>query len=182
MCRFVALVAVLAAGWLVAPASAAVQLRRCGGAECGMLTRPLDPQRPDGRKIDIAFRLYRAEGKASGPPIVAVEGGPGYPSTGTRAEYRAIFGPLLKTRDLLLVDNRGTGGSALIDCRSVQSFAGRTSGPAFARRAARCAAEIKRRHGDPSLFATAYAADDLAAVIKALGYKRVDLYGDSYGT
>ena len=37
MCRFVALVAVLAAGWLVAPASAAVQLRRCGGAECGTL-------------------------------------------------------------------------------------------------------------------------------------------------
>ena len=43
MCRFVALVAVLAAGWLVAPASAAVQLRRCGGAECGTVTRPLDP-------------------------------------------------------------------------------------------------------------------------------------------
>ena len=64
----------------------------------------------------------------------------------------------------------------------MQSYTGRTSGPAFARRAARCAAEIERRYGDPSLFATAYAADDLAAVIKALGYKRVDLYGDSYGT
>ena len=64
MCRLVALVAVLAAGWLVAPAAAAVQLRRCGGAQCGTITRALDPQRPQGRRIDIAFRLYRAEDKA----------------------------------------------------------------------------------------------------------------------
>ena len=166
---------------LATPAEAAVKLRRCGGAVCGELRRPLDPERPHGRTIPIAFRLYRAA-RPSGPPIVAVEGGPGYPSTGTRAEYRAIFGPLLRTRDLLLVDNRGTGGSALIDCRSVQSFAGRTSGRAFADRAARCAREVKRRYGDPSLFATAYAAADLAAVIRALELGKVDLYGDSYGT
>jgi pimeloyl-ACP methyl ester carboxylesterase len=182
MRRFVALVAVLAAGCLAAPAPAAVTLRPCGGAQCGKLKRPLDPARPDGRRIDIAFRLYRASERVAGPPIVAVEGGPGYPSTGTRAEYRAIFGPLLNTRDLLLVDNRGTGGSALIDCPAVQSYAGRTSGPAFARRAARCAAHIGRKYGDSSLFATAYAVDDLAAVIRALDFKTIDLYGDSYGT
>ncbi|MBE2317898.1 alpha/beta hydrolase [Solirubrobacter sp. CPCC 204708] len=176
------LVAAVAVLILAAPAQGAVKLRPCGGAQCGELRRPLDPERPRGRTIDIAFRLYRASGRASEPPIVAVEGGPGYPSTGTRVEFRAIFGPLLRTRDLLLVDNRGTGASALIDCRSVQSFAGRTSGPAFARRAARCAREIRRRHGDPSLFATAYAVDDLAAVIRTLGYRKVDLYGDSYGT
>ncbi|MDA0183716.1 alpha/beta hydrolase [Solirubrobacter phytolaccae] len=167
---------------LAAPAEAAVEVRPCGGAVCGELRRPLDPERPRGRGIDVAFRLYRATERATGPAIVAVEGGPGYPSTGTRAEYRAIFGPLLRTRDLLLVDNRGTGESALIDCPSVQSYVGRTSGPAFARRAARCAAQIKRRYGDPSLFATAYAVNDLAAVIRALKLGRVDLYGDSYGT
>jgi len=91
MGRLVALVAVLAAGWLITPAAAAVQLRRCGGAQCGTVTRALDPQRPQGRTIAVAFRLYRAQAKAGGPPIVAVEGGPGYPSTGTRAEYRAKY-------------------------------------------------------------------------------------------
>ncbi|RKQ93441.1 pimeloyl-ACP methyl ester carboxylesterase [Solirubrobacter pauli] len=179
MLRALAVAALVLA--FAAPAQAAGELRRCGGAVCGELRRPLDPERPRGRSIDVAFRLYRAR-KPDGPPIVAVEGGPGYPSTGTRAEYRAIFGPLLESRDLLLVDNRGTGGSALIDCRSVQSFDGRTSGPGFARPAARCASEIRRRYGDPSLFATAYAVDDLAAVVRALKLGQVDLYGDSYGT
>lgn len=187
--RFVALVVILA-GVSATPAQAdtlrvgSKTLRSCGNAYCGTLERPLDPARPAGRRIDIAFRFYPAARRATRSPIVAVEGGPGYPSTGTRAEYRAIFGPLLRDRDLLLVDNRGTGASALIDCPSVQSFAGRTSGSAFARRAGRCAQHIERRfgRGASALFATAYAVDDLAAVLRTLRLREIDLYGDSYGT
>ncbi len=165
-----------------APAHAQ-DLRRCGGAMCGSIERPLNPAEPNGRTIDIAFRYYRARDETD-PPIVAVEGGPGYPSTGTRIEYLSIFGPLLKTRSLLLVDNRGTGGSALIDCKSVQSFAGRTSGSAFAKRVGQCATEIEQQHGagTSSLFATKYAVDDLAAVLRELEIEEFDLYGDSYGT
>jgi pimeloyl-ACP methyl ester carboxylesterase len=157
----------------------ALQLRPCGGAMCGSIERPLG----NGRTIDIAFRWYEPA-RPSGPPIVAVEGGPGYPSTGSRWEYRGIFGPLVRSRGLLLVDNRGTGDSALIDCKAVQGFAGRTSGRAFARRVRRCATEIDARYGRGahSYFATAYAADDLAAVMRALKLGKVDLYGDSYGT
>ena len=161
-----------------------VQLRSCGASYCGSISRPLDPAKPTGRRIDIAFRWYRPPKTPTGPPIVAVEGGPGYPSTGTRVEYRGIFGPLVRQRGMLLVDNRGTGGSALIDCKSVQSFAGRTSGSAFARRAGRCGRFLERRfgRGGSALFATAYAVDDLAAVLRALRIRRIDLYGDSYGT
>ena len=142
------------------------------------------PGAPTGRRIDIAFRWYRAPQTPTGPPIVAVEGGPGYPSTGTRVEYRGIFGPLVRQRGMLLVDNRGTGGSALIDCKSVQGFAGRTSGSAFARRAGRCGEFIERTfgRGASALFSTAYAVDDLAAVLRALRMRTIDLYGDSYGT
>ena len=131
-------------------------LRSCGSSYCGELSRPLDPAEPTGRRIDIAFRWYRASKTPTGPPIVAVEGGPGYPSTGTRVEYRGIFGPLVRQRGMLLVDNRGTGGSALIDCKSVQSFAGRTSGSSFARRVGQCATEIEQQHGagTSGLFAT----------------------------
>ena len=130
------------------------------------------------------MRWYRAPRRPTGPPIVAVEGGPGYPSTGTRAEYRGIFGPLVRQRGMLLVDNRGTGGSALIDCRSVQGYTGRTSGSAFARRAGRCGEFIERKfgRGASALFATAYAVDDLSAVLRALRLRSIDLYGDSYGT
>ncbi len=180
--RIVVVLALLGAG-LLAPPAHAQELTRCGGAMCGSIERPLNPAEPNGRKIDIAFRLYRARDESE-PPIVAVEGGPGYPSTGTRTEYISIFGPLLRTRSLLLVDNRGTGGSALIDCPSVQSFAGRTSGSSFARRAGQCAREIDEAYGTgaSSLFATKYAVDDLAAVLRALEIEEFDLYGDSYGT
>ncbi|HEY6887027.1 MAG TPA: alpha/beta hydrolase [Solirubrobacter sp.] len=161
-------------------------LRSCGAKGwCGAISRPLNPAKPTGRRIEIGFKWFDAAGDRSGPPLVAVEGGPGYPSIGSRLEYRGIYGePLLRTRDLLLVDNRGTGRSARIECSSVQGFAGRTSGPAFARRVGRCANEIDARygHGAHSFFATAYAADDLAAVLGALRLKQVDLYGDSYGT
>jgi pimeloyl-ACP methyl ester carboxylesterase len=189
MKRWIAVFVVILAGGLVPPAQAATlrlgsqTLRSCGGAWCGKLTRPLDPARPTGRRIDIAFRWFA--GRSAGAPLVAVEGGPGYPSIGSRVEYRGIYGrELLRERGLLLVDNRGTGGSALIDCKSVQGFAGRTSGRAFARRAGRCAREIDARfgRGASGLFATAYAADDLAAIVRALRLGKVDLYGDSYGT
>ena len=98
-------------------------------------------------------------------------------------EYRGIFGPLVRQRGMLLVDNRGTGGSALIDCKSVQSFTGRTSGSAFARRAGRCGKFIERQfgRGASALFSTAYAVDDLAAILRALRIRSIDLYGDSYG-
>ena len=178
MRRRIVLATILAGGLFVPPAQA-VDVHRCGGAVCGTIKRPLG----NGRTIPIAFRWYRAP-KPTLPPIVAVEGGPGYPSTGSRYEYRGIFGPLLKHRDLLLVDNRGTGDSGLIDCPGVQGFAGRTSGPAFARRARNCARTIDRRfgRGASGRFATAYAVDDLAAVIRALKLPKVDLYGDSYGS
>src|SRR4051794_31264310 len=102
--RRLAVLVVLAAAF-AAPAQA-VTLHPCGGAVCGTVKRPLG----NGRTLPVAFRWYRAA-HAGGPPIVAVEGGPGYPSTGSRVEYLGTFGPLLKTRDLLLVDNRGTGAS-----------------------------------------------------------------------
>jgi pimeloyl-ACP methyl ester carboxylesterase len=168
---------------LAAPAQAKPRTHRCGGAVCGSVPRPLDPAKPHGRKLKIGFKLYRVA-HPKGPTIVAVEGGPGYPSIGSQVEYRGIYAPLLRERNLLLVDNRGTGSSALIDCENLQTFEGITSGPAFAKRVGACAKQIDREFGPHAtdLFATAYAVDDLAAVIRALGFGKVDMYGDSYGT
>jgi pimeloyl-ACP methyl ester carboxylesterase len=192
--RGVVVVALLAL-WC-APAGAATKtlrvgtltLERCSGGQhgwCGSLSRPLDPARPRGPRIDIAFHWLPAGRPGRHPAIVAVEGGPGYPSTGSLYEYHGIYSPLLRDRDLLLVDNRGTGGSALIDCPSVQRFTGPTWGEPFAGRVAKCARLIERRYPGvhaADLFGTAYAAGDMAAVLRALRLGRVDLYGDSYGT
>ena len=80
------------------------------------------------------------------------------------------------------MDKRGTGGSALINCKRLQDYSGVSSGPASAPVVARCARKIERRYGSADLFATAYATRDMAAVIRALRLGRVDLFGDSYGT
>lgn len=171
----------------------ALTLHRCEGGGpgwCGSLPRRLDPARADSPRIDVAFRWLPPAGHARGPVIVAAEGGPGYPSTGSLEEYTGIYRPLLRERGLLLVDDRGTGGSALIDCPRLQRFQGVTSSPGFPGLVAGCSREIERRYarrGRPALhasdlFGTAYAADDLAAVLRALRTGRVDFYGDSYGT
>ena len=158
---------------------------------CGKIRRRLDPARPGGPHIRIGFRWLAAkDGPTGRPPLVAVEGGPGYPSTGTRVEYRGIFGPLLRKRDLLLVDNRGTGTSALIQCRRLQHYTGVSSGPGFPGLVAGCARAIERHYRRPGrpavhaadLFATAYAVGDFEEVLRRLRLRRIDLYGDSYGT
>jgi pimeloyl-ACP methyl ester carboxylesterase len=195
--RLVLAIAITAALLASAPADAkptlklgGATLHRCSrgvGGWCGSIRRALDPKKPRGPRISIGFRWRPASGRDAGlPPIVAVEGGPGYPSIGSRSEYQGTYGPLLRTRDLLLVDNRGTGRSALIDCKPLQNFAGVSSAPNFPTLVADCAAKINRRYGSSvhasDLFATAYAGADLAAVIGHLKLGKVDLYGDSYGT
>ena len=103
---------------------------------------------------------------------MATEGGPGYPSTGTASSYVGLFAPLMDRHDLLLVDNRGTGRSHVIDCETLQN-----SVYLFVRGIALCGAFL----GPASdLYGSGLAADDLAAVLEALGIGQIDLYGDSY--
>src|SRR5580658_1559947 len=167
------------------PATAAAQIRagsltlpRCPiiPAYCGSVARPLDPAGQVPGTIQIAFEFYphlNSSQPATGT-IVAVEGGPGYPSTGSRAGYLDLFYPLLDTNDLLLVDNRGTGKSQALDCEPLQS-----DGNGTLHDISLCGAFL----GPASdLYGTGLAADDLAAVLAALAIPQIDLYGDSYGS
>src|SRR5579871_2326435 len=102
----------------------AMELPRCRNviAYCGVLDRPLDPTGATPGKIAIHFEIYRhsGPGPASGT-LVATEGGPGYPATLSREAYLALFEPLRRTRDVLIMDNRGTGKSGAIDCPVLQT-------------------------------------------------------------
>jgi pimeloyl-ACP methyl ester carboxylesterase len=159
------------------------------GAWCGSLRVPFDRADPAAGTIRIGFEWYPAEQAPAGT-IVAMEGGPGYPSTGSRDYYLELFAPLQRTRNLLLVDNRGTGGSGLIDCRPLQRWHLSLGEEEFDRRVAACGEQLNtaRRlpggglvHGS-DLYGTANAARDLADVLTALETGPVDLYGDSYGS
>jgi pimeloyl-ACP methyl ester carboxylesterase len=103
-----------------------------------------------------------------------VEGGPGYPSTLSRDGYLDLFAPLRDRRDMLLVDQRGTGKSGALDCPLLQRES-TALGPGIRD----CGAQLGNR---AYLYGSALAADDLAAILDALGIAIIDLYGDSYGT
>ena len=135
----------------------------------------MDPTGAIPGRISIFFEYYphSGPGKPQGT-LVATEGGPGYPATLSRDDYLALFKPLRQRHDFLLMDNRGTGQSGAIDCRELQ-----TAEKWTVELTAACGRSLGE--GAP-LYSTAYAADDLAAILDALGIGRIDLYGDSYGT
>jgi pimeloyl-ACP methyl ester carboxylesterase len=147
-------------------------------ALCGSLLRPWDPTGAVTGNIRIGFAFVRAHDRSRSVlgTLVPREGGPGYSTTGSGASYAAMYGPLMERRNLLLVDQRGTGRSQPIDCPELQNPTGPFN---YGDAAGRCAQKL----GDKAnLYGTALSADDLAAVIDALGLGRIDLYGDSYGT
>jgi pimeloyl-ACP methyl ester carboxylesterase len=145
-------------------------------AYCGSLVRPLDPAGIVAGTITIKFEYYPRQDTSQSAlgTIVAVEGGPGFGSTGSRGSYLSLYRPLLDRRNLLLVDNRGTGQSGAISCNPLQK-----QGEPTQQAIALCGATL----GNTSdLYGSGIAADDLAAVLDALATGPVDLYGDSYGT
>jgi pimeloyl-ACP methyl ester carboxylesterase len=152
-------------------------LQHCDGVAgwCGHFDRPLDPSGAIPDRISIYFEYYphSAAGRSAGT-LVATEGGPGYPATLSRDDYLTLFEPLRATRDVVIMDNRGTGGSGAIDCHELQTAEKWTVPKVGA-----CGASLGTR---APLYGTAYAADDLAAILEALGAGPIDLYGDSYGT
>ena len=174
-------------GMLLVPAASGaagsagtVRLAPCGAnprVECGSIQVPLYWSHPGvGAPITVTFRVYRHtdQAGAAGEPVVAFEGGPGYPSIGSATTYLFMLGPLHRTHDLIVMDQRGTGTSDPIRCPDLQQGIGN-----YVQATAACA----RRLGvAANAFGTAAVGDDLAAILRGLGVHRVDVYGDSYGS
>jgi pimeloyl-ACP methyl ester carboxylesterase len=145
-------------------------------AWCGHIRRPWDPQRPSlgTLRVGFAFSPARNSHRPALGTFVPHEGGPGYSTTDSGTSYAEMYGPLLRRHNLLLVDQRGTGRSAALNCPDLQNLK-----IAYSVAAGRCGRSLGARADD---YSSGRSADDLAAVIGKLGLGRVDLYGDSYGT
>jgi pimeloyl-ACP methyl ester carboxylesterase len=152
-------------------------LHRCATAApwCGTLQRPLDPSGAVPGTLAIYFEYYphTTSGPATGT-LVPAEGGPGFPSTESRADFLALYAPLRASRDVLIMDYRGTGRSGALDCRELQNATALTETNIGA-----CGAQLGR---SAPLYSSAQAADDLAALLQALSIRQIDLYGESYGS
>ncbi len=150
---------------------------------CGSVRVRWDHRRPALGFTHIAFKLYRHtdHSRPALGTLVALDGGPGGASTRNAAfpVYYA-FTSVLRRRDLLLVDQRGTGDSEAIDCPALQQTPAQVLPTRGGRAAVRACARRLGRHAN--LYGSAVAAEDLDAVRAALGIRRIDLYGVSYGT
>jgi pimeloyl-ACP methyl ester carboxylesterase len=105
-----------------------------------------------------------------------LEGGPGGAATDAAFSVDQVFGKISEFRDLVLVDQRGTGGSQGVACP--QEHVRATDAAAVSSYLRRCFAHLR---GGAERLSTASAAADLEHVRRALGYGRIDLYGSSYG-
>jgi pimeloyl-ACP methyl ester carboxylesterase len=148
-------------------------------ARCGRLEVPENPAAPDGRQIELFVAVVPALDVHPLPDALTVlAGGPGAAATEFYVDYAAAFDRIHRKRDIVLVDQRGTGASHRLDCPD--TAADLDAGPDDVRAAAaRCVAALD---ADLRYYTTSIAVHDLDAVRAALGYAQLDLYGASYGT
>lgn len=158
---------------------------RLTDALCGTLTVAEDPAVPEGRQLDLKLIVLRAlevgeAAEAKAAPLFYLAGGPGAAATDYVGQWNES--PLRRARDLVFVDQRGTGGSNPLQC-PLLGLQATLDFVLFARLpdAAACAERLSES-ADLRRYTTRYAADDLDAVRVALGYARIDLLGVSYGT
>lgn len=155
-----------------------------GAAYCGALAVPEDPRRPGGRWLSIHYAVLPATG---GPvladPIVPLMGGPGEETIAAAAVLAQRFAPLRVDRDVLLVDQRGTGRSDALHCdlHAANDVASRLRHLLPPEPSQQCALAMRAR-ADLDRYTYAEVADDLERVRRALGYGPLNLSAGSYGT
>src|SRR5262245_1276560 len=143
---------------------------------CGHVRVASDPRKPHGGTISLRVTVLPATKQPAAHAMFYLEGGPGVPATASAISVNAFFARVGRTRDLVMVDQRGTGGSSRLACPDRNVHANDVGAVTGYLRA--CFAQLDT---DPRLYTTSVAADDLEAVRRALGYGKIDLYGTSYG-
>jgi pimeloyl-ACP methyl ester carboxylesterase len=185
--------ALLAAGPALAATEPPPGLKSCWlkgveqAAWCGSVRRPLDPAQPAGTQIDVHFAVLPAVARHKLPDAVFFfAGGPGQSALDLAGTVAGLLARLSNRRDIVLIDQRGTGESAPLRCDPAPPTQPIRAGLDVALQVDRlraCRAQLSRLpYGDLRQFTTTIAMQDADAVRRALGAERVDLIGASYGT
>jgi pimeloyl-ACP methyl ester carboxylesterase len=143
-----------------------------------------NPDRPQGRRLSIGVAVVPAASMQALPdPIVVLMGGPGEDAISAAALFAHRFSSLLQHRDLLLVDQRGTGRSGALRCElySVEDPAPNLRDLFPSEAAARCARQLSKR-ADLTQYSYTHFASDLEHIRRALAYGPMNLFAGSYGT
>ncbi|HEU4995849.1 MAG TPA: alpha/beta hydrolase [Gemmatimonadaceae bacterium] len=164
-----------------APAARAqLALHDCGlsgvRARCGTLQIPENPQAPNGRRLSLnVIVIPRAGAAPAREPLFILKGGPGQAATADTEDIIEMFGAVRGEHDLVLLDQRGTGGSNRLDCEVAdRSFL-------IPKDPKACLTRLSAR-ADLRMYSTARFVEDLETARSAMGYEQISLYGGSYGT
>ncbi len=176
--RLAAAVTVLGALAACASASAASTFSPCTSSAkdrtlCGQVAVPLDRSGAVPGAIDLRVRVLEPAHGTPSATIVALAGGPGQAAVPLLGGFEQTLAPVLRTRQLVVFDQRGTGGSGRISCSSLAREGDAVTAIAD------CASQLGPARAD---YTTAASVEDVEAVRVALRVDRLIVYGTSYGT
>ncbi|MCP4606809.1 MAG: alpha/beta fold hydrolase [Proteobacteria bacterium] len=157
---------------------------------CGYLVVPEDRTKMNSRTLKLAVAVLK--GRNTHPdaiPTVFLSGGPGAPAVQFTDGW--LEEKLRNSGDLILYDQRGTGYSEPDFCPELgkdwfdvftQDLTREEALAARLSDATRCHDSLLAKGIDLGAYNSAVSAADLNDLRKALGYKKWNLYGLSYGT
>lgn len=178
---------------------------------CGVLSVPENYSQPNGRKVEITYTIFKSKSLSPQPdPLLVLHGGPGASDIVSLAGYPGYYEPQRQTRDVILFDQRGSRFSGDLACSptiiALDTLAENSNSESrnryaeFSKKFAatfkkdmsdlaeklsyyKVCSELLKAHGfDLNQYNTANNATDAINLATALGYKKVNLYGISYGT
>ena len=151
-------------------------------ARCGTLEVAENPAEPTGRRISLKVAVAPATGKTTeDDPVFFFAGGPGQAASETWVILQSVLNKIRKNRDIVMIDQRGTGGSNKLACESegVEDLNQEIDWDLIRTQTESCLANID---GDPRMYTTSIAMGDYNLVREAMGYDKINIMGVSYGT
>jgi len=149
-------------------------------AQCATVSVPENPAEPDGRRIGLfVARVPSLNAAPQLDPLVLIAGGPGQAASDLYLGIRGAFEHVRRDRDIILLDQRGTGRSNTLRCELDDGGVETTDPAALPAVMAECLADLD---GDPRFYTTSVATADLERVREALELDAWNIYGVSYGT
>jgi pimeloyl-ACP methyl ester carboxylesterase len=171
------------------PTTALDKLKPCTGddtpvdAYCGTFKVYENRATKQGRQIDLNIVVLPAlRADAQPDPLFFLAGGPGQGAAKLAKAVREIFRRVQTDRDIVLVDQRGTGKSNPLNCLDEEDDSLQAIMMTNAQAVEKVKACQAKYDADLTQYTTSIAMDDLDDVRAFLGYDKINLYGGSYGT
>jgi pimeloyl-ACP methyl ester carboxylesterase len=168
----------LLGGWSSSSAASSLSFVPCPTVttfQCTSLAVPLDRAGAVPGTISLSVQRKLAGAAPTRDAVVALAGGPGQAALPLSEFIAQAIAPALRSRDLLVFDQRGTGASDPLSCAAFEAFSTKSASQLFEQ----CATQIGPARG---AFTSEETVEDIEALRQAGGYEKLVLYGTSYGT